>query len=94
MDEIKHHISSFSSLTRILVLLLLLTAISVLVTEIHFGAMSVFVALLVASVKVSLVLIYFMHLKYENLLLRLMVSGVFLVFALVIIITFIDYLLR
>jgi cytochrome c oxidase subunit 4 len=35
-----------------------------------------------------------MHLKYESLFIKLMVGGVFLLFALVVIITFIDYLFR
>jgi hypothetical protein len=35
-----------------------------------------------------------MHLKFENLFLKLIVIGVFILYALVIIITFIDYLLR
>jgi len=89
MDKVKHHISSYYLLTRVLIALLFLTFISVLVTQLHFGAFTVAVALLIASVKVFLVLIYFMHLKYENLFLKLIVGGVFVVFALVIIITFI-----
>jgi len=35
-----------------------------------------------------------MHLKFENLILRLMVGGVFLLFAIIIVITFIDYYFR
>ncbi len=88
------HISSYTSHAVILIILLILTFVSVLVTGFHFGAFSVAVALIIASVKVGTVLTYFMHLKFENLFLRLMVAGVFVLFALVIIITFIDYYLR
>jgi hypothetical protein len=35
-----------------------------------------------------------MHLKSENLFMKLMVTGVFVLYALVIIITFIDYYFR
>ena len=45
-------------------------------------------------VKAFYIVAYFMHLKFENLLLRLMVGGVFLLFAIVIAITFIDYYFR
>jgi len=45
-------------------------------------------------VKGSTVLIYFMHLKYEKRFLQIIVAGIFVVYALVIVITFIDYLLR
>ncbi len=94
MDNKENHITPYRLFAKVLVALLLLTMISVLVTEIHFGAFSVFVALTIAAVKVSLVLIFFMHLKWENTFLRVMVAGVFVLFALVIVFTFIDYLLR
>ena len=94
MKEGQAHISSFSSLAYILIALLLLTTVSVVVTGIHLGALSVFVALLIATVKVALVITFFMHLKFENLFLKLMIAGVFVIFALVILITFIDYLMR
>lgn len=88
------HISSYQSLVIVLAILLALTAVSVLVTGFHLGALTVAVALLIASVKVAIVLINFMHLKFENLFLRLAVSGVFLIFAAVIVLTFIDYYFR
>jgi len=94
MDNKETHISSYNLYIKVLVALLLLTTISVLITEISFGSFSVAVALLVASIKVTIVLLFFMHLKSESRFLKLMVAGVFVVFALVIIITFIDYLLR
>jgi cytochrome c oxidase subunit 4 len=67
---------------------------TILVTSFELGAFTVTVALLIASVKVFLVLSYFMHLKYESLLLRILVGMVFLLFALIIVITFIDYAFR
>jgi cytochrome c oxidase subunit 4 len=94
MEHKEHHITPYRLFAMVLIALLVLTAISVLITEIHFSTFSVGVALILASVKVTLVLIFFMHLKWENSFLRLMVTGVFLLFALVIVITFIDYLLR
>jgi len=94
MKQGEVHISSYFSHGIILVILLALTTISVLVTGWHLGALTVTVALIIASVKVGTVMTYFMHLKSENLFLKLLVSGVFVLYALVIIITFIDYLLR
>jgi len=88
------HVSSFSSLAFVLIFLLALTTISVLATGWHLGALTAAVALLIASIKVGTVITYFMHMKFESLFLKLLVTGVFLIFALVIIITFIDYLLR
>ena len=94
MKNHDNHISSDSLNWTILLILLILTTISILAIKMHLGAFTVALALILASVKVTLVLTYFMHLKFENLLLRLMVGGVFLLFAIVIAITFIDYYFR
>ena len=94
MKDHDNHISSDSLNWTVLLVLFILTTISILAIRIHLGAFTVALALLLASVKVTIVLTYFMHLKFENLLLRLMVGGVFLLFAVVIAITFIDYYFR
>ena len=88
------HISSYQLNWTVLLVLLMLTTISILAIKMHLGAYTVALALILASVKVTIVLTYFMHLKFENLLLRLMVGGVFLLFAIVIAITFTDYYFR
>jgi cytochrome c oxidase subunit 4 len=46
--------------------LIVLTTATVAVSYVHLGLMNVVVALLVASVKASLVALFFMHLRYEN----------------------------
>jgi cytochrome c oxidase subunit 4 len=94
MSEKHQHISSYSSLAYVLIALLLLTFISVGVTTFHLGAFTVAVALLIACVKVAIVVTWFMHMKFESRFLKFMISGVFLLFALVVIITFIDYYFR
>lgn len=94
MEKIKHHISSYYSLATVLIVLLFLTFVSVFVATLHFSTFAVGLALLIAAVKGTTVLIYFMHLKYESRFLQLIVAGIFIVYALVIVITFIDYLLR
>ena len=94
MKNHEDHITSYSQNLTVLLALLILTTTSVLAVKFHFGAFTVAIALIIASIKAGIVLTYFMHLKFENLLLRLMVSGVFLLFAVVILITFIDYYFR
>ncbi len=88
------HISSFTSHAIVLIVLLALTFLSVSVTSYQLGAFSVTIALAIASVKVATVILNFMHVKHESLFIKLMISGVFILYALVIIITFIDYQLR
>ncbi len=88
------HISTYSSLALVLTALLVLTMISVLATGWHLGAATAALALIIACIKAASVIMWFMHIKFESLLLKILVAGVFFIFALVVIITFIDYLLR
>ncbi len=88
------HTIEYKTLTKILLILLFLTFVTVEITSIHLGPLTVTVALLIAGVKAFLVLSNFMHLKYESLLLRIFVAMVFVLFALIIVITFIDYAFR
>ena len=94
MKNEETHISSYSSHAIVLIVLLILTTISVMVTGYHLGAFSVAAALIIASIKVRTVISYFMHIRFESLFMKLMVTAVFVIFGLIIIITFIDYLLR
>jgi cytochrome c oxidase subunit 4 len=94
MKNEETHITSYTSHAVVLIVLLILTTISVSVTGWNFGPFSVLVALIIASIKVRTVITYYMHMKFESLFMRLMITGVFALFALVIIITFIDYYFR
>ena len=88
------HITSYALNLKVLLVLLILTMTSILVIKFHLGAYTVALALILASIKTTIVLTYFMHLKFESLILRLMVGFVFLLFAIIIVITFIDYYFR
>lgn len=46
--------------------LLVLTAITVYIASLNFGAFNLVVAMSVAAIKASLVALFFMHLKYDN----------------------------
>jgi len=94
MENNKDHIIPYQTLILVVTGLIVLTLISVSVTTIHLGALTVFIALLIAAVKSSFVLWIFMHLKFEGRLFRLGVTGVILLITSVIIITMLDYLFR
>ena len=74
--------------------LLVLTTITITVTWIDLSALTVLVALMIASVKSFIVLKYFMHLKFESKLFSVFVVMVLSIYLLVIGLTFFDYLLR
>lgn len=80
---------NYKTLLGVLLLLFGLTAITVLVSRIDLGAMNIWVALLVAATKSSLVLMFFMHLKYESNLLRR--SFAITIFTLAIVIAFLFW---
>lgn len=90
----KPHITSYLSNMKVLLSLLVLTFLTIAVTFLDLGALTLTVALLIACVKATVVLLYFMHLKYENKLYGILVGVVMLVFLAVVIITFLDYLFR
>ncbi|MGF1583961.1 MAG: cytochrome C oxidase subunit IV family protein [Bacteroidales bacterium] len=89
-----HHIVPYKSLILVLLSLIVLTILSVAVTSVELGPLTVTIALLLASTKALIVLIYFMHLKFDNIMYTLLL--IFTLFAIIsiIIITFLDYLFR
>jgi len=84
------HILSYGFLTGIFAVLMVLTATTIIVSRIELGFMNVVVALSVASAKAALVVFFFMHLKYENWTLKIMVLLAFVLLAICIGFTFFD----
>lgn len=74
--------------------LMLLTATTVGVTAYDFGFLNVVVALTVATTKAGLVILWFMHLRYEGRVIRLMVFTAFVILAIAIGLTFFDVAYR
>lgn len=89
-----HTIVSYKTQALVLLALLVLTGLSVAITQINLGPLTVSAALLLATVKASLVLVYFMHLKFDNRFFAFMVIGVIILIGIVIFVTFLDYLYR
>ncbi len=94
MSEEKHHIVPYRLYVIVLLALVFITFASIGITQIGIETYTVAGALIFAMAKSYLVLTYFMHLKYDNLYIRIMVAFVFLIFVVVIVITFLDYLYR
>lgn len=94
MEHEKGHIIPYRTLLFVLAGLIVLTLISVTVTKIHLGVLTVFIALFIAAVKSAFVLMIFMHLKFETKFFTIMVLAVIAVIGVVIFITLLDYLYR
>ncbi len=65
-NQEKPHVLSFTQLGIVLAILLVLTAVTVGVSYVHLGFLNIPIALAIASTKVTFVLLFFMHLKYEG----------------------------
>lgn len=88
------HIIPYSTFLKVLAVLITLTLTSVAATSIHLGALTVFVALLIAVIKSSFVLRIFMHLKLESRMFTILTVGVATLVGLVIVGTITDYIFR
>ena len=94
MENEKHHIVPYRLYIFVLIGLLILTFLSIAITDIELGGLTVAAALAFASVKTFFVLKYFMHLKYDKPYIVSMVVFVFAIFIVTIVVTFLDYLYR
>lgn len=89
-----HHVVKYRTYFFLLLGLLTLTGLSILVTSVELGPWAVAAALIFASVKATIILLYFMHLKFDKPVFAILASIViFLIFS-VIVGTLMDYIFR
>jgi cytochrome c oxidase subunit 4 len=85
------HVSSVKAYLGIFLTLMVLTAVTIAVAFVNLGQFNKVVALGIASFKATLVVLYFMHVKYASRLTKLIiVTGLFFL-ALLLGETMIDY---
>jgi cytochrome c oxidase subunit 4 len=65
-NQENHHVLSYKQLGMVLAVLLVLTIITVGISYVDLGFYNVPLALAIACTKVTFVLLFFMHLKYEG----------------------------
>lgn len=88
-----HHVSDKKNIL-IWIDLLILTFVTIEIAQFDFKALTVIIALAVATIKTILVGYYFMHLKFENKFFRTMVFICLFVLIAVLAFLFIDYSYR
>lgn len=84
------HVSSAKFLTLILLALLFLTVVTVGASMVHFGALNLFIALLIAMSKATLVVLYFMHMRYDRPLIPMVFIGSLLAVVLFLFLAMLD----
>ena len=94
MSEHKHEPVPYRTFILIWAALLILTVVTVVVSRIQLGALNIWVALTIASVKSSLVVFIFMHLRQESRLFKIGILTLLVIVATFIGLTFTDVLYR
>ncbi len=84
------HIGSDQSYIGIFLALIFLTFVTVKVSYYDFGSANIIIAMLVATMKATLVAAFFMHLRYDKLFNTLAFLGSFLFLAVFILLTYDD----
>jgi len=84
------HIGSNQSYVGIFLALIFLTFMTVKVSYYDFGSANIIIAMLIATMKASLVAAFFMHLRYDKLFNTLAFLGSFLFLAIFILLTYDD----
>jgi len=88
------HVSPKGTYYTIFISLMVLTAITVAVAFINLGPFNFPVALSIAIVKATLVILFFMHVKYSSRLTKLTVGTGFFFLLVLFTLTLTDYLTR
>ena len=79
---------------KVLLALLFLTFVTVWIAQFDFGSMNMLIAMAVAAVKASLVMTFFMHLKWDTPINNIAILSSFLFLALLFIFTLADLTTR
>jgi cytochrome c oxidase subunit 4 len=93
-DKSHHHILPLRVYFGVALALLVLTIITVIVAQFHFGEYNLLIAMIIAAFKASLVALFFMHLKYDNRIYMAVFVGSLIFLAVFITLTMFDTLRR
>jgi cytochrome c oxidase subunit 4 len=88
------HIDSVGTYVKILVALLVATGLTTAVSRLDLGPFNTLVALSIASAKMLLVALFFMHVRFSTKLTQLVVVGGLLWLGILLLLTMTDYATR
>jgi cytochrome c oxidase subunit IV len=93
-SEHTSHIDSVKTYIVILVTLLIATIATALVATVDLGPFNIIVALTIACIKMMLVALFFMHVRYSTRLTRLVMVGGLLWLGILLTLSFADFATR
>lgn len=95
MERPQHHpLVPYGVYVRVWAILMALTAVTVSVSYVDMKHVTVLTATLIAAAKSTLVVLYFMHIRFEERIYAVMIMVVLVTYAIFIGLTFVDYLYR
>jgi cytochrome c oxidase subunit IV len=93
-EHAEHHIVSPAQYALVFVTLLVGTALTVVAANIDMGVFNPIIALGIACTKAVIVILFFMHVKYQSGLIKMTVAAGFFTFIVLITMTLCDYMSR
>jgi cytochrome c oxidase subunit 4 len=93
-EESHSHGSSYGSYIMVWLGLVALTAVTVTIAGIHLGSLTLTAALVIACVKTAFVGYYFMHIKFDNVIIKIFILICIAIFLTFWILTFSDLSFR
>lgn len=84
----------FSTYLSVWLALLVLTGATVTAAGLNLGQVSVIAAILIAAAKSTLVVLFFMHIKYEDRVFKIMLGVAILTLVAILALTFVDISFR
>ncbi len=93
-EHAEHHIVTPLNYLFVYIALIIGTILTVVAADIDMGVLNPIVALGIACTKACVVILFFMHVKYQSRLVKLTVSAGFFTFLVLITMTLTDYMSR
>ena len=88
------HADSKKAYTVVFLALLILTAATTIVATIDLGPLNIVMALVIATIKMLLVALFFMHLRHSTILTKVMVGGGLLWLGILLVLSLSDFVTR
>jgi cytochrome c oxidase subunit 4 len=93
-EHAEHHIVTPLEYTFVYLALLLGTGLTVLAAHFDMGVLNPVVAIAIACAKATIVILFFMHAKYQSGLIKMTIAAGFFTFIVLITMTMSDYISR
>lgn len=93
-EHVEHHIVTPTVYLLVFGTLLLFTGVTVGAAYLELGVLNPVVALGIASFKATVVILFFMHVKYQSRLIKMTIAAGFFTFLVLITMTLSDYISR